>query len=394
MKTFKLYFKITRKYISQFVIQILIFIAIFFALVMSFGQDQKDIAEVDKVPVAVFNEDTKDEITKSLLKSIEPSTTLVSIKEDQNSISDALFFEEAKYILKIPKGFGQALREGKEDQRPIETLKAMDEGSVTVVESQIKQFFTLYKANQLAEGGSLSTEKEAAVLQNIEKSFQDRIKITYFGQDNNRQITLVSTFFKIMSYYLFAASIAQIGFTMVAMDNKNIIGREIASGYPQIKRSLGLYFASLIVVLLLWIISVLVGFFFFKGEYLTSTTTQLFILSSFVHMIAVGSIAIFLGTIAPNKGFINFASTVFSLFIGFSSGVFIQKDLVWEPMKNFAYFFPSIWHTDLLDEIRKTTGSIDWNLFIKPFAVQVLMATAFLLLSLAYRRRKQFKGLS
>ncbi|MDO5649420.1 MAG: ABC transporter permease [Gallicola sp.] len=173
-----------------------------------------------------------------------------------------------------------------------------------------------------------------------------------------------------------------------------IRSREIASGYPQIKRSFGLYFASLLLMMIFWIIGLIIGGILFKEAIFSGDKMPLIILSSFLHMLAVGSIAIFIGTIAPNKNFINFFSTVFALFVAFSSGIFIPTEFLWGPFKNIAYFTPTIWHMELNSSIMESSGNIEPSIFLQPVAIQVIMFAAFLLLSLAYRRRQQFKGLS
>ena len=394
MKTFKLYFNVLKKHLSEFFLQFAIFILIFFFLLMSLGQEQSETVQLDKVPITVFNEDSNDPLSASLVKSLESSTRTVPLKDEKDILSDAIFFEEVLFVMRIPKGFGESLRQGQEQENPIEVLKALDESSSGILETQINQFVSLYKINAMAEGGNISSGEEENILQKIEQAFTDRITLLYHGTENNRQTLLMTLFFRTLCYYLYVTSISLVGLTMVTMDDKNIQAREISSGYPQIKRSAGMYFSSLLVVFFIWLISLVIGFLFFREAFISTLTARLFILSSFVHMISVASIAIFFGTIAPNKEFISFASTIFALFIGFSSGVFIPKDLIWEPMKNLAYFTPTLWHVELLEELAKTTGPVDWSLFTLPFTVQILMALAFFLLSLAYRRRKQFQGLS
>lgn len=109
-------------------------------------------------------------------------------------------------------------------------------------------------------------------------------------------------------------------------------------------------------------------------------------------MIAVGSISIFIGTIAPNKGFVNFSSTVIGLAIAFSSGVFLSPELIWEPLRKIAYFAPTIWHVELNYAIANT-ANVSWQ-NSETVSHSAFNGFGLSFFSLAYRRRKQFQGLS
>ncbi|MDO5649421.1 MAG: ABC transporter permease [Gallicola sp.] len=395
MKAFKLFYKITSKNIADLFIQLAVFIGIFLVMFFSISQDNSSEIKVDKVPVAIFNEDQEDPITDSFVRVLDHSTRQnTSIKDDSNAISDAIIFEEIFYSIRIPEGFGDSLRNGKFDENPLEIQKALGETTATIVDTEINQFLSLYKVYQASENGEISADQEPSILQNIEDSFQEKVSIRSFGTSNSNQEILLLMFFGLLCYFLYTTGISLVGLSMVSMDDRTIRSREIASGYPQIKRSFGLYFASLLLMMIFWIIGLIIGGILFKEAIFSGDKMPLIILSSFLHMLAVGSIAIFIGTIAPNKNFINFFSTVFALFVAFSSGIFIPTEFLWGPFKNIAYFTPTIWHMELNSSIMESSGNIEPSIFLQPVAIQVIMFAAFLLLSLAYRRRQQFKGLS
>lgn len=395
MKAFKLFYKIVLKNMTLFIIQLIIFLTIFIVLFISFNKESSTEITVEKVPIMLINEDKDDPISNSLVQSLETITKIdTSIPDNPNSISDALFFEEIFYFLRIPKGFGESLRNNTVEENPLIVQKALEETTSETVNRHIQQYLSLYDVHRLAENGNIPKDKESSVLTNIENNFNERVKISFYGEENNRnQLFTMILFMNLVCYFLYVSAISEIGFAMVTMEDKTIRAREISSGYPQFKRSLGLYLASMLITFILWLIPLGLSYFFLGDVFFTTEKGQWLLLSSFFHMIAVGSISIFIGTIAPNKGFINFFSTVFGLFIGFSSGVFIPTDIIWEPMRKIAYFTPTIWHIEL-NELIVQSSTIDGSSFIRLVTIQLLMALAFFLLSLAYRRRKQFKGIA
>lgn len=328
MKAFKLFFKIAKKNFSNLIIQLAIFLAIFAAVFMSFNKEDTKEINVDKIPIMLINEDSEDPISNSLVRSLEGVAEIkTDIPNDPDSVSDALFFEEIQHFITIPKGFGESLRENKEEENPLIVQKGLNESPSMTIDGQISQFISLYEVNKAAD---LTTENEETALAEIENTFQNTVTLSNFGEGNDRnQSITMFLFFNLMCYYLFTTVIAEIGFIMVSMDNKLIRSREISSGYPQIKRSMGLYTASMVTTVIIWIIALIFGIFFIGTDFFTTEKGQLLILSSFIHMIAVGSISIFIGTIAPNKGFVNFSSTVIGLAIAFSSGVFLSPELIW-----------------------------------------------------------------
>jgi len=60
-------------------------------------------------------------------------------------------------------------------------------------------------------------------------------------------------------------------------------------------------------------------------------------------MVAVLAVANFFITLMRNKGALNFFSTVFSLAVSFTSGVFVPLELIQTPVQKVASFMPTVW---------------------------------------------------
>jgi ABC-2 type transport system permease protein len=106
MQVFKLYFKIIRKNIAMLTIYFIIFIGVSI-LFISLSQVSKAATFTEtKCKVAFISYDDS-ELINGLKEFIGSNAKIINIKDDKESLQDALFFRKVECIIKVPQGFTQ-----------------------------------------------------------------------------------------------------------------------------------------------------------------------------------------------------------------------------------------------------------------------------------------------
>ena len=159
-------------------------------------------------------------------------------------------------------------------------------------------------------------------------------------------------------------------------------------GVPEQQRTLGIFLASLSSVLPS---GRSIVFLYAQVGFVLSDPKSLWLIGvSFVHMVAMLAIVNFFITLLRDKGAIGFFSTVFSLALAFTSGVFVPLEFIQEPVQKVASFMPTVWAVQANDTIvNMPEQAPDYSSVWQAMGIMVLMAIAFLCLTLVLRRSRQ-----
>ena len=184
-----------------------------------------------------------------------------------------------------------------------------------------------------------------------------------------------------------------IGQPLTSLERPALKKRDEVSGYSSYKRSRQIMLAAYLAMLALWLLLCLVLFIRTKlGHPITFDRVEgLILLSNFIHLLACSSLIFMVCSLVSNKEMINLMSTVFSLFIAFSSGIFVPAELLWQPFHQVSAIFPTYWDIGVREEIVKLalaegpsfslSSKIYWGL-----ALMLTMAACYFVITLVIRR--------
>lgn len=119
MNTFKAFLKILSK--NRFLV--IMYIAILVILnvsIMSSKEANNDFVSI-KPDIYIENEDEEKGITKDLIRYLNDNCNVVKLKDNENAISDALFYRDVNYIIYIPKNYNNDFLAGNNPELKIKT---------------------------------------------------------------------------------------------------------------------------------------------------------------------------------------------------------------------------------------------------------------------------------
>ena len=121
MTVFKTVLKIVNKY--KFTILLYTVMLIFFGGT-NFKTNNNSISYVATKPdIFIVNYDEETGITKDLIDYLSKNTNVKDLKNDEESLNDALFYRDVSYIIYIPENFRNDFLNGKNPEIPIKTTQ-------------------------------------------------------------------------------------------------------------------------------------------------------------------------------------------------------------------------------------------------------------------------------
>lgn len=397
MKAFKLYFQILRRYIPGVAMYTVIFLAISVGAYLAADKGSSQGVEMVQVPMTIFNEDDHP-ISKELEAYLKSNVESVELVQEEKAIDDALFYERVSYVLTIPKGFGEAFARGEEGNIPLVKRIGMSEQGYGLIDNLIALYMNSLETYRSAYGGTLPREKVSEVVGKVTENLETSVEVSYLDKENSqeksRSFFEVNLYFNYMIYVIYAMLIKSIGSTMMSMERPEVKWRDVAGPFPEGQRTFQIMLANFVFSIVIWGINVVAGAFIFGPEILLETRGILLIISSFIHLMAVISLSVFIVTLLKTENSISFASTFVSLFVAFSSGIFIPMEFVFAPLRKITSFLPAIWHVranEIIVESSRGFGGT-WGEIQGYVLIQLAMVACFFLLTLAVRRHRMFEG--
>ena len=363
MTVFSNYFKIIKKY--KTVIIMYTFIALFFAIISTLNSQQTTNFTSTKPNVAIINNDENTEITKAFTSYLGENTKIIDIKNDEESMQDALFFRDVSYILIIPKNYTNDFFKGLNPK--IETLKTPD-SSATFTEMLLNRYLKIIDI--YAKTGM--TEKEAISF--IQKDLEKESNIVLDAQNNTYKLSQVSYYYNFANYSFLSICIYVIGMVLTSFNNEKIKKRNLVSKTPYKNISRQLFAGNMCLIFLIWVLYVVISLILYKKAMFT-TVGLILIINSLLFCITASTMGFLIGSIVKNKEASNGIVNVIALGSSFICGAFVPQQYLGESVLNIAKVLPSYWYISNNNTIVKLTNFDIESL--KPVILNMLIVIAF-----------------
>lgn len=392
MKIFKLFYSLANAYRSNIMINIVILFALAIPISMIYSNNLDSSFNQVEIKMGLVNHDQGNVVTDHFVDYLSDQNEIVDLPDDEEAIVDALYYENANYVLEIPAGFGDALLEG-DDLIPLEKRVGPESSVETYADILINNYIRNF---QYLNTGTTDINDPDAVnttLQLVTDSIADHITVST-SEDTNLDPDTIGfgmSFTHLASYTMIMTLITIFGFPMISMRNPEIMKRDRLGDISTSRRNTELFLACSIFGLALWLLIMTVGGLVYGFDTLFSSHGQLLLLSSFVAMFGIQQMAFFIVTVAPNKGIVSFCSTAISLLVAFTSGLFIPRNFTSPVMQQIAQIATPIWQVKA-DEIILSAENLSptqLNTVFQYMGIQVLIALAYMSLTYIYRRYRQ-----
>jgi ABC-2 type transport system permease protein len=379
MSVFKATFAIFKKNSATLILSLAISVFISFTYSVSYG---KPAEQLTKPTIAVFNRD-HGALAQHLETYLAKSLTVVSIKDTQESVDDALFFKKVDSVVTIPASFSEKIEQRKRANLPVRV--SPDSFSQVYIDSLLNNFLSTYQFYQSAFPAKTGTELMALTQKNLQTKGTVHFDSSYLQLKRQESAGRV---FGVLSYTLFMTIFGTITLASLAFNRKEIKTRNSCS--PISKRMFAIQHLGIQLILCLAIWGIFVSVVLLTSKSAFGKTTLYFILNTVLLFLISVSFSIFIGRIVSNSNMITGINNVFILGSAFISGVFVQADILPEMVTKAASFTPTYWYMKNCTLIGKTLqfNQAFLNEFLFNSFILLLFTGIFLLLTLLTNKER------
>lgn len=392
MKIFKLFYSLANAYRKNIIINTVILFALTIPISLVYTSNLDTSFEQVELKLGLVNHDQDNIVTDHFVDYLEGQYQVITLPDDEETITDALYYENANYVLKIPEGFGEALLNN-EDINPLVKKVGPERSSETYADILIENYINNF---QTLNTGTLVIDDPEAVettLKLVEESIADDIPVSTNETTNLDADTIAfgMSFTHLTSYSMIMTLITVFGLPMISMRNPEIMKRDRLGNISASRRNTELFLACNVFGIALWLAIMVIGGFIYGFDTLTSTHGQLLVLSSFIAMMGIQQMAFFVVTVASNKGLVSFLSTGISLLVAFTSGIFMPRNFISPFMQQLAQIATPVWQvrTDEVILSAETLSQTQYNTIFQYMGIQLLIGLAYMSLTYIYRKYKQ-----
>lgn len=357
---FKQYLKLFIKKINKFVIPLIIYIVLFF--IFSKNQQFNNISKINLK--LVVNDLDNSKSSKKFIEKLKENNTVILKNLSLNEAKKQVFENKISAFIEIKKDLDENLKNKK---APINVISDEKNINFVYLELEINKYFA-YKRTILQE--NKSDEKINEILKN-----ETNIKFV----DKNKDIkNSYKAPFLFASYMILLITLN----TLIALQSsfkESTLKRIKISALSDTKFILQQNFSKIIISTFISLVFIIFLKIFFKN--LNQTKFLLLSLSLILFSYTACSLSTFLTSITNDKKFLQNLSSIFTLLLGFISGVFIDKNYLPKIVVSISRFLPQVYINDFLEET--TLSSFFFFVFI-----QMLFIVFFLSLSILIRRKK------
>jgi len=364
MIVFKTYFKILKK--NLFIVLIYSFFLIFFTG-FNLKTSDNNINYIDTKPdILIINED-ESRIANHMINYLESNTNHVKIKNNENSINDAIFYRDVSYIIYIPKNYQDDLLN---NLNPEIKIKSTDDYEANLANLYLEKYLkTINIFKDEYQDINILLDKTDLVL-------KEDLDINVTKKIDTSSINQAVTYYNFLNYSMLASSLYIISIMLLSFNGEKVKKRITVSSMKQSKLNKLLFLANSSFILSLWIIYVLLSFTL-VGKIMFTASGLLLIINSFIFSILCQIVAIFISNLLNNKDSINGITNVVSLGTSFLCGAFVPVSFLPDVVVKVSRILPSYWFINT-NEIIKTLDIINKD-SLKPIIINMIVLIIYII---------------
>lgn len=382
MQVFKTFMKITLKKLPAAMIYIGIFLTI--SIIMAnMGSDDTNFNDT-KLNICVMDEDDS-QASRVLKKFIESKHDTIEVRNEEEAILDAIYYNTVDYVLVINEGYSDKLSQGNNDGL-FKNYTKPGSFSDTFFNNTLERYTGTLSA-LIAEGKDLS---EAAAETVKILSDETEVTVNTFAKKGDTSYSeQFSYYFQYMPYVLLAIFISLLVPVMLVINGKEIKNRTNCSKLTTVSFAGQVFLGSAVVVLAVWALFIFVGFIL--NGFQISGKVGYAILNSFIFALVSAGIALFVSALSPSEKAISMIGNVVSLGMSFLCGIFVPLSVLGEGVLNISRFLPAYWYVranNMLAGISEEPFEV--GSYFKFLGVEMLFAVIlFVLVLLVFRVKKK-----
>lgn len=379
MIVFKTFWKIVNKYKFTIILYTMLLI-IFGGLNMT--SDNKSMGFVNSKPdILIVNNDENDGLTKNFIEYFEKNSNLISIKNNESAINDAIFYRDVNSVIYIPKNYRNDVLNGMNPQIDIKSTGDYQASLAELMLSKYIQTQAVYRS---------STSNENELIQLINNTLNRQASIEIMSKIDTTAASNMRNYFNFASYSIMAIIIYIVCLVMTVFKEKSIHKRTIISSMNYKKHNNQLLLSGFIYSLIVWILFVLLGFVFLKTS-LFSLSGLIYILNLLIFSFCCLTLALFISTIINSKDSVTGIVNVVALGSSFLCGAFVPVEFLPSFVLSIAHILPTYWYINS-NNILKTIEIINFKTLHSVFVnmlVLIIFSLFFIILNNIFAKKKR-----
>ena len=274
---------------------------------------------------------------RGFIENLRETAEIKELKDEEATISDALYFRVVTYVIRIPEGFTEKFMGQEEVMVEIESIPGS--AGNTYTDLAVNSFFQT-AALYLAADETLTEE---ALVEETVSALSERTPVEVKSQNQQKEDGYAKFYFNYMSYSLVSILVLGTSLIMLVWKDKDLYERTEVSPLKRESISLQKYLALGVFTLLTWV--VLNGAYFIVNTQSTlDLRTLLHMGNSVVFAFTAMGMSFLIGTLLKSRNAISAVSNVVSLGPSFISGVFVPQELLGSGVLSMARVTPTYWY--------------------------------------------------
>lgn len=341
-----------------------------------------------KTNIAFFNDGEDSALVAGLESYLSGSANIVDIKDDIESIEDAMFFDKIKCVLRVPEGFTESFMSGTGEAKLLNTS-----GPVSAATVNVELLVDKYLNTASLYAKNVPGISQSDMVQNVERDLKLSAIVDMNDYDKPADADRLPHYFRFHAYSILLIMIMGVTSIMMAFNKKDLADRNLCSPLGATRMNLQLVAANATFALAVWA-ALCVVIFILYGSFSLSAGAALLCLNSLVFTLASLSIAFLLGKFIRNNGAQAAITNVVSLGLCFLSGVFIEQALLGKTVLTIASFAPAYWYVKAVEDIRAIVTFSAENIapVVYSMLIQLGFGAVFIIISLVISKQRRLSS--
>ncbi len=306
----------------------------------------------DRPDILLINQDTETSVDNRLSEGLAAYLTKhceVANIQGEDAISDALFYREISYIVKIPERYGEeflAYAKGEAEQEPVLEIRSTGDQEASYAQMLLSRYLRVARVY----GAYAKNEQE--LVKQIADTLKKQVSVELASHLDTNGLSKATFFYNFLNYSLLAGCIYVICLVLASFREEKIRKRTIVSSMDYRKFNRILLLSNGLFALGLWVVYVLLSLLL-VGKVLLSRQGLLYLANSFAFLLCTLTIAFLIGTLVKNKNAVNGIVNVVALGSSFLCGAFVPVQMLPKSVLWAAHILPSYWYIKTNEYVKK-----------------------------------------
>ncbi|MBQ9897841.1 MAG: ABC transporter permease [Ruminococcus sp.] len=379
MQVFNAFLKVLKKRSLSAMIYIAVFLGI--AIPMASSSNATEAMKLTSLDICVFDEDGTD-ASRELISLLAENNKIVTLENDRDVMTDALYYEWIDYALIIDKGYAEKLAAG-ETNDLFRSYHMHDSYSVVYVTNLLSEYTSTVKAF-MTSGNSFSDalSKTADAL-----STDTEVTMKSFSSGGGLK-DIVGFYYRYLPYILVSVILGTLCPVIVTMNSRDLRFRTSCSSIRSASYTMQLFLGSAIFVFAVLALFTVVGIVLNGG---INGDMLLAVANSIIFSLVVTALTVFVSGFEIGPNIQALITQIASLGMSFLCGVFVPQSMLGGGVLAAARFLPMYWYTVLNDMLMGDTR-FDAGKAALCLAVEAAFAVMLVVLTVLVRRQSSGKN--